>query len=87
MALGQLGGKGMPVLRRAAKPMQEDEGLSVPMLLVVHLEAVDLNRMPAASRLLGGVAGDSRLQLMVNSLPPSDSLVGFSLAASPTLES
>src|SRR5689334_22526016 len=55
MALGELGGEGMPVLRTTAESMQEHEGLSDSVLLVEHLDVVDRDRMPPGGRLRGSV--------------------------------
>src|SRR5665647_1631082 len=45
----------MPVLCTTAKPMQEYQGLSDSVLLVVHLNVVDLNGMPASGCPFGSV--------------------------------
>src|ERR1700689_4767972 len=55
MALRELGCKGKPVLYATAKPMQEHQRRSDSVLLVVHLNVVDLNGMSASGCLFGSV--------------------------------
>jgi len=55
MALRELRDEGMPVLCTTAKPMQEHQGISSSVLLVVHLNVVDLNSMPASGGPFGGM--------------------------------
>jgi hypothetical protein len=55
MPLRELVRKGIPVLSRTAKAMQEHERLSGSVLFIIHLNIVDLNGMPARGCLFGSV--------------------------------